>query len=173
MSVGCSDDGPADSGRCEVGAWVSSGVQAPSQAGVGDVVSTGGGDGMRIDITAEGGFQIDFGPMTPSTGTFDSSGTTGTISTVFSGVGEGDWTDDGGRLVAEFDDASTVKATVSLTLGDTVPPVFDETFEKINRDRMLEGRRTGVFTATSCVEGARELTMPFPGGDGVILATHP
>lgn len=170
--TGCSDDEPAGSQRCEVGEWTSTGVLAPSQAGVGEVVSTGGGDGMRIDITADGGFQIDFGPMSPSTGTFDSSGTTGSIATVFSGVGEGAWTDDGTGLVARFDDLSTVTATVTLTLGDTVPPVFDETLEKVNRDRMLDGRQAGVFTATSCVDGALELTMPFPGGDLVVLATH-
>ena len=75
-----------------------------------------------------------------------------------------------GALVASFDDTSTVTATVTLTLGDTVPPVFDESLEKINRDRMLDGRRAGVFTATSCAQGRLELTMPFPGGDVVILA---
>lgn len=149
-------------------------MQAPSQAGVGDVASTGGGDGMRIDISADGGFQIDFGPMAPATGTFESGGTEGVISTRFAGVGAGGWQqNDEGVLVASFEDFSTVTATVTLTLGDTVPPVFDETLEKINRDRMLGGLQAGVFTATSCVDGALELTMPFPGGDVVILATHP
>lgn len=172
--VACSGDRqPAAGARCEVGDWTSTGVQAPSQAGVGDIAPTGGGEGMRIRIAPEGGFQIDFGPMQPSTGTFDSGGTTGGISTVFSGVGEGVWQQDQqGVLVAAFADFSTVTATVTLTLGDTVPPVFDESLEKINNDRMLDGRQAGVFTATSCADGALELTMPFPGGDVVILATR-
>lgn len=161
------------SDRCEVGRWTSTGLKAPSQAGVGDVVATGGGDGMRIDLAAEGGFQIDFGPMAPATGTFDSAGTEGIISTGFAGVGSGSWQqNEAGALVATFADFSTVTATVTLTLGETVPPVFDETFEKINRDRMLDGLQTGVFTVTSCVDGSLELTMPFPGGDVVILAAR-
>ncbi len=158
-------------GRCEVGEWVSTSLDAPSQAAIGDITPVGGGDGMNISFGDDNRFQIDFGPMTPATATFASGDQEGTLSTSFKGVGAGGWTlADDGLPVAVFENFNTVTAVVTLTLGVTVPPVFEETLQQLNDNRMLDGEVAGGFTVTSC--GDDELTMasPFPGGDITITA---
>lgn len=155
------------SAACATGNWVSTSLDAPSQAGIGEITPTGGGDGMVIEMRPDGTFQIDFGPMNPATATFTTGGQEGILETTFSGVGEGTWTADG---PATFSDFSTAKATATLTLGDTVPPIFDETLELLNANRMLGGEQVGVFAITDCSDDTLVLTSPFPGGEVVIIA---
>ena len=177
-----SDDGTADtvapstsatagsvdtSAACATGDWVSTSMDAPSQAGIGEITPTGGGDGMAIVMRPDGTFQIDFGPMKPTTATFTTGGQQGILETTFSGVGEGTWTEAG---PAAFSDFGTVKATATLTLGETVPPIFDETLELLNANRMLGGEQVGVFAITDCTPDTLVLTSPFPGGEVVITA---
>jgi hypothetical protein len=190
LSAACSDDGgptadtattgntvPSNStavdmtGQCETGHWVSTGMTAPTQAGVGDITPTGGGDGMDISFGTDGVFQIDFGPMQPSTATFVSGGQEGVLSVSFSGVGKGIWTvDPTGQAVASFENFATAKALATLTLGQTVPPIFDDTLQNINDQRMLNGERVGVFTVTDCNATGLSMTTPFPGGTVEIIA---
>ncbi|MEN9644075.1 MAG: hypothetical protein RL238_744, partial [Actinomycetota bacterium] len=179
----CSDDGgSADSvaptsvstggtvdtsAACATGNWVSTSMDAPSQAGIGEITPTGGGDGMVIEMKPDGTFQIDFGPMKPATATFTTGAKQGILETTFSGVGEGTWTPEG---PATFSDFGTVKATATLTLGETVPPIFDETLELLNANRMLGDEQVGVFAITDCTPDTLVLTTPFPGGEVVITA---
>jgi hypothetical protein len=157
--------------QCVIGAWTSTSMLAPSQAALGDVTPTGGGDGMRIDFGADGVFQIDFGPMQPSTATFQSGGQEGVLAVSFSGVGKGIWTvDPSGQAVASFENFATAKALATLTLGQTVPPIFDDTLQNINDQRMLNGERVGVFTVTDCNATGLSMTSPFPGGTVEIIA---
>lgn len=155
------------SAECAAGSWVSTSMDAPSQAGIGDITPTGGGDGMVIDMAGDGTFQIDFGPMNPTTATFVTGSQEGILETTFSGVGEGTWSPGGPATFADFD---TVKATATLTLGDTVPPIFDETLTLLNANRMLGGQQVGVFTITDCSAETLVLTSPFPGGTITITA---
>ncbi len=155
---------------CELGNWASASMDAPSQAGVGDLTSTVGGDGMMITLGADGLFQIDFGPMKPTTGTFVSGGQPASLDTTFSGVGKGTWKSNGDTATASFDDFTTVTTTVTITLGETVPPVFDETLQQLNDDRMLNGEKAGVFTISGCTATTLTLTTPYPGGAIVIHA---
>lgn len=181
----CSDDGGDDAGsdgtrggdsfagECAAGSWTSTGMVAPSQAGIGPVEPTGGGEGMAIDLLADGSFQIDFGPMEPATATFTSGEQEGVLSTSFSGVGAGTWgPEGGGQGTAEFANFATAKAIATLTLGDTVPPIFDESLQQINDNRMLEGKQVGVFTIESCDEDELVLSTPFPGGTVTITAAR-
>jgi hypothetical protein len=190
LAAACSDDGgsTADTsdtantvpstgaavdltGQCETGHWVSTGMTVPAQAGVGDITPTGGGDGMDISFGADGVFQIDFGPMQPSTATFQSGGQEGVLAVSFSGVGKGIWTvDPSGQAVASFENFATAKALATLTLGQTVPPIFDDTLQNINDQRMLNGERVGVFTVTDCNATGLSMTSPFPGGTVEIIA---
>ena len=155
------------SGECAAGSWVSTSMDAPSQAGIGDITPTGGGDGMVIEMAGDGTFQIDFGPMKPTTATFITGTQEGILETTFSGVGEGTWSPGGPATFADFD---TVKGTATLTLGDTVPPIFDETLTLLNANRMLGGQQVGVFTITDCSADTLVLTSPFPGGIVTITA---
>ena len=160
-------------GRCEVGEWVSTSLDAPSQAAIGDITPTGGGEGMDISFGVDNRFQIDFGPMTPATASFTTGGQQGTLSTSFKGVGAGTWTvDDGGLAVAPIEDFDTVTALVTLTLGETVPPIFEETLQQLNDNRMLDGELAGVFTVTSCAGDELTMASPFPGGDITISAAR-
>lgn len=160
-------------GRCEVGEWVSTSMDAPSQAAIGDITPVGGGDGMAISFGADNRFQIDFGPMNPATAGFTTAGQDGTLSTSFKGVGEGQWTiGDDGLAVAPIEDFDTVTALVTLTLGETVPPVFEETLQQLNDNRMLDDELAGVFTVTSCEGDQLTMASPFPGGDVTIVATR-
>jgi hypothetical protein len=188
LAAACSDDAtsadtsaPAPSssaastidmtGACETGKWVSTGMTFPGQAAITAITPTGGGDGMNIAFEADGTFQIDFGPMNPATASFDSAGSPGTMSATFSGVGKGIWTiDSEGVAMASFEDFTTAKALVTLTLGETVPPIFENTLQDINDQRMLGGERVGVFTLTDCTPDALTLTTPFPGGTVEITA---
>ena len=189
LAAACSDDGgtPGDTvapsstvgstvdmtGECQTGTWVSTGMTFPGQAAITEITPTGGGDGMDIELGADGSFQIDFGPMNPATASFDSSGNPGVMSASFSGVGKGIWTVDAdGVAMASFEDFTTAKALVTLTLGDTVPPVFDSTLQDINDDRMLGGERVGVFTLTDCTPDSLTMTTPFPGGTVEITAAR-
>ncbi|MBI4934130.1 MAG: hypothetical protein HY828_09645 [Actinobacteria bacterium] len=189
LAASCSDDGgtSADtlasssttastvdmSGECETGTWVSTGMTFPGQAAITVITPTGGGDGMDIDINADGTFQIDFGPMNPATASFDSAGSPGTMSASFSGVGKGIWTVDAeGARMASFENFNTAKALVTLTLGETVPPIFDNTLQDINDDRMLDGQRVGVFTFTECTQDTLTMTTPFPAGTVEIIAAR-
>jgi hypothetical protein len=162
----------AGSPACEVGSWVSSSIDAPAQAGIGDVAPVGGGDGIAIEIGADGVFQVDFGPMKPATGSFQSGGQTATLATTFSGVGKGTWKSDGTDVSATFDDFTTVRTMVTITLGDTVPPVFDETLQQLNDDRMLGGQQAGVFSITDCATDSLTLTTPYPNGSVVVHAVR-
>jgi hypothetical protein len=109
--------------------------------------------------------------MNPATASFDSAGSPGTMSASFSGVGKGIWTvDSDGVAMASFEDFTTAKALVTLTLGETVPPIFDNTLQDINDQRMLGGERVGVFTLTDCTPDTLTLTTPFPGGTVEITA---
>jgi hypothetical protein len=190
LAAACSDDGgtpdtsttspPSTTGStvdmagdCHAGDWVSTGMTFPGQAAITDITPTGGGDGMNIELAADGTFQIDFGPMNPATATFDSAGAQGIMSTSFSGVGKGIWTvDTDGVAMASFEDFTTAKALVTLTLGDTVPPIFDNTLQEINDDRMLGGERVGVFTFTACTPDSLTMTTPFPAGTVEITAAR-
>ena len=159
------------SAKCESGDWVSTSMDVPSQAGIGEITPTGGGDGMNITFAPDGVFQIDFGPMQPAIGTFTSGGQAASLSTTFSGVGKGTWSVDAQDVAtATFDDFTTAKATVVITLGQTVPPVFDETLQQLNDDRMLNGDKVGVFTVTECSADALSMTTPFPAGSITIHA---
>jgi hypothetical protein len=161
------------SAKCEVGDWVSTSMDVPSQAGIGAITPAGGGDGMNITFAPDGVFQIDFGPMQPAIGTFTSGGQAASLSTTFSGVGKGTWTVDAqDAATATFDDFTTAKATVVITLGQTVPPVFDETLQQLNDDRMLNGEKVGVFTITACSADALSMTTPFPAGSITIHAAR-
>jgi hypothetical protein len=155
------------SAACATGEWVSTSMDAPSQAGIGEITPTGGGDGMVISMRGDGTFQIDFGPMNPASATFTTGGQEGVLDTTFSGVGEGTWTAEGPATFSDFD---TVKATATLTLGDTVPPIFDETLTLLNANRMLGGQQVGVFTIADCSADELVLTTPFPGGTVTITA---
>ncbi len=160
-------------GRCEVGEWVSTALDAPSQAAIGDVTPVGGGDGMDISFGADNQFQIDFGPMTPATASFTTAGQQGTLSSSFKGVGAGRWTVGAdGPAIASFDDFNTVTALVTLTLGETVPPIFEETLQQLNDNRMLDDEQVGVFTVTSCAGDQLTMASPFPGGDITITAVR-
>jgi hypothetical protein len=160
-------------GRCEVGEWVSTSLEAPSQAAIGDITPTGGGDGMDITFGPDNRFQIDFGPMNPATASFTTADQEGTLSTSFKGVGEGQWTvADDGLAVAPIEDFDTVTALVTLTLGETVPPIFDETLQQLNDNRMLDDELAGVFTVTSCEGDQLTMASPFPGGDITITAAR-
>ena len=146
---------------------------APSQAAIGDVTPTGGGDGMNIDFGADGVFQIDFGPMKPATASFTKGGEEGQLSTTFSGVGKGSWeADAAGSVSGTFADLTTVTATVELTLGSTVPPIFDETLQQVNDNRMLDGKTTGTYTVTACDGDTMTLSTPFPSGTITIEAVR-
>jgi hypothetical protein len=126
---------------------------------------------MDITLGADGSFQVDFGPMNPATATFESGGQQGVMSASFSGVGKGIWTvDSSGTAMASFENFATAKALVTLALGDTVPPVFDNTLADINAERMLDGQQVGVFTFTDCSADALTMTTPFPGGTVQITA---
>ena len=152
---------------------MSTALDAPSQAAIGDVTPVGGGDGMAISFGADNRFQIDFGPMNPATASFTTAGQQGTLSTSFKGVGAGQWTvGDGGLAVAPFEDFNTVTALVTLTLGETVPPIFEETLQQLNDNRMLDGEQVGVFTVTSCAGDQMTMASPFPGGAITITATR-
>ena len=166
-AAGCSSGGSsAGAGSaCEQGSWVSTSMLAPAQAGVGTVTPTGGGGGIVFTFAAGGRFQVDFGPMKPATGTFDSGGQTATQQTSMSGVGSGTWK----AGSATIDDLATVRATATLTLGETVPPVFDDTWKDLNTTMML-GQLMGTLTVTSCNGGAMTLTSPFPAGPITIQA---
>lgn len=157
---------------CEVGSWVSTSIEAPAQAGIDALTPVGGGDGIAVDIGADGVFQIDFGPMKPATGTFDSGGQTATLATTFSGVGKGTWKSSGADVSAAFDDFTTVRTTVTITLGDTVPPVFDETLQQLNDNRMLGDQKAGVFSLTDCTAESLTLTTPYPSGSIVVHAVR-
>lgn len=182
VAPGCSSDDTAGdttnasgvtvdtSAACAAGDWVSTAMDAPSQAGIGEITPTGGGDGMVIEMRGDGTFQIDFGPMSPATATFTTGSQPGELETTFSGVGEGTWTAEG---PASFADFGTVKATATLTLGETVPPIFDETLELLNANRMLNGEQVGVFDITDCTADTLVLTTPFPGGPLTITAARP
>ncbi|MFM2078570.1 MAG: hypothetical protein RJA49_2460 [Actinomycetota bacterium] len=163
---------PVDlSAKCEAGDWVSTSMDVPSQAGIGEITPTGGGDGMNITFAPDGVFQIDFGPMQPAIGTFTSGGQAASLSTTFSGVGKGTWSVDAQDVAtATFADFTTAKATVVITLGQTVPPVFDETLQQLNDQRMLNGEKVGVFTVTECSADALSMTTPFPAGSITIHA---
>jgi hypothetical protein len=159
--------------QCVIGAWTSTSMLAPSQAALGDVTPTGGGDGMRIDFGADGVFQIDFGPMNPATASFTKGGEAGVLSTTYSGVGKGSWeAEASGGVSGVFADLTTVKATVEITLGSTVPPVFDETLQQLNDNRMLNGETTGTYTVTKCQGATMTLTTPFPSGVVTIEAAR-
>ncbi len=169
-SGGGQDTSAGNQQACEVGNWASASMEAPSQAGVGELTSIVGGDGMMITIGSDGLFQIDFGPMKPTTGTFVSGGQPASLDTTFAGVGKGTWKSNGDTATASFDDFTTVTTTVTITLGQTVPPVFDETLQQLNNDRMLNGEQTGVFALSDCTATTLTLTTPYPGGSIVIHA---
>lgn len=159
--------------QCVIGSWTSTSMLAPSQAALGDVAPTGGGDGMNIDFGADGVFQIDFGPMNPATASFTKAGQQGELSTTFSGVGKGSWeADASGGVSGVFADLTTVKATVQFTLGSTEPPVFDETLQQLNDNRMLDGKTTGTYTVTKCDGDTMTMTSPFPSGTITIEAAR-
>lgn len=159
--------------QCVIGSWTSTSMLAPSQAAIGDVAPTGGGDGMNIDFGADGVFQIDFGPMQPATASFTKGGEQGQLSTTFSGVGKGSWEADAdGGVSGVFADLTTVTAKVELTLGSTVPPIFDETLQQLNDNRMLDGKTTGTYTVTKCDGDTLSLSTPFPSGTITIDAAR-
>jgi hypothetical protein len=148
-------------------------MTAPTQAGLGEVTPAGGGDGMRIAFGENQEFQIDFGPMQPSTATFDKAGQQGTLATTLAGVEKGTWTVDGqSKVVGTTDDLTTATAKVEITLGETVPPVFEGTFQYLNENRMLGDEKVGVFTVTACQGDTLTMSTPFPGGELVIDATR-
>ncbi len=185
VSTSCSSDGGGEGGdttatgstagndalrQCVIGNWTSTSMDAPGQAAL-DVTPVGGGDGMAIQFGADGVFQIDFGPMNPTTASFTKAGEQGTLSTRYSGVGKGSWeADASGGVSGTFADLTTVKATVEITLGSTVPPVFDETLQQLNDNRMLNGETTGTYTVTSCQGDTMTMTTPFPSGTVTIEA---
>ena len=69
--------GAGGDARCEVGRWTSTSMIAPAQAALPAVTPAGGGDGMDISFGADNVFQIDFGPMQPTTATFETAGQQG------------------------------------------------------------------------------------------------
>lgn len=146
-------------------------MTAPAQAALSSVTPTGGGEGMDITFGADNVFQIDFGPMQPSTATFETAGQQGTLATTLSGVEKGTWSlDDQSRVVGTSDDLTTASAKVEITLGETVPPVFEGTFQFLNENRMLGDELIGVFTVTACEGDTLTMSSPFPGGEIVIDA---
>jgi hypothetical protein len=158
--------------QCVIGNWTSTSMDAPGQAAL-DVTPEGGGDGMEIQFGADGLFQIDFGPMNPTTASFTKAGEAGTLSTRYSGVGEGSWEADAqGGVTGVFADLTTVTATVEITLGSTVPPVFDETLQQLNDNRMLNGETTGTYTVTACQGDTLTMTTPFPSGTVTVQAAR-
>jgi hypothetical protein len=167
-----SDDAPA-SAQCEVGRWKSTAMTAPSQAALGEVTPAGGGDGIDITFGEDKVFKADFGPMQPTTATFEKAGQQGTLQTTLSGLEQGTWSvGDQSKVVATTEDFTTARGTVEMILGETVPPVFDQTFQEINETRMLDGAQVGVFTVTSCEGDDLTMSSPFPGGEIVITATR-
>ena len=166
-------NGATSTGPCEQGKWVSSGMVAPAQAGIVDPKPTGGGDGANIDFRSDGTFQVDFGPMHPATASFTSNGQPAVLAVQFSGVGKGAWQPSGSPVTASFADLATVHALATITLGATVPPIFDSSWQQIDQDLMLGGAHVGVFTVTSCARGALVMIMPFPGGHLTVTARRP
>jgi hypothetical protein len=172
--AGCSSGSPGSSAGapCEQGTWVSSGMVAPAQAGIVDAKPSGGGDGANISFLADGTFQIDFGPMHPATASFTSNGQPAVLTVQFSGVGKGVWTADGNPVTASVADLNTAHATATITLGTTVPPIFDASWQQIDAEMMLGNAHVGVFTVTSCDRHTLAMTMPFPGGTVAVTAAR-
>jgi hypothetical protein len=143
---------------------------APPQAGIVDATPTGGGAGAAITFAADGTFLVDFGRMKATAATFTSNGQAGVSAVLFSGVGKGVWTVSATPVTASFADLSTVHALATLTLGPTVPPIFDSSWQQIDQDLMLGTAHMGAFTVTSCDASALVMTMPFPNGTLTVTA---
>ncbi len=173
LVAGCGSSSNHDGGdnTCEVGEWVSTSMVVPTQAALGAVVPTGGGDGIAIRLDPDGGFLADFGPMQPALSSFESGGQIGALSVRWSGVGSGHWSvDDAGHIFATVDDLGTVRAAASFTLGTTAPPIFDATLQELGESMMLDDTGLGVFTVTDCTQTSLRMTTPFPGGTVTIDA---
>jgi len=172
-AVGCSSGGgakPAADAPCEQGRWTSSGMVAPAQAGIVDAKPTGGGSGAAISFAADGTFLIDFGRMKPTAATFTTNGQPAVLAVQFSGVGKGVWTATSTPVTASFADLTTVHATATITLGPTVPPIFDASWQQVDQDMMLGAAHMGVFTVSTCDSSALVMTMPFPNGTLTVAA---
>jgi hypothetical protein len=165
-SVACSSSGsrPSANAPCEQGKWVSSGMVAPAQAGIVDAKATGGGDGAAITFAADGTFLVDFGRMKPTAASFTTNGQPAVLAVQFSGVGKGVWKAASTPVTASFADLTTVHATATITLGATVPPIFDASWQQVDQDLMLGGAHMGVFTVSSCDSSTLVMSMPFPNG---------
>jgi hypothetical protein len=169
-SSGSSSSGPAANAPCEQGRWTSSGMVAPPQAGIVDAKPTGGGSGAAITFAADGTFTVDFGRMKPTSATFTSNGQPAVLAVQFAGVGKGVWTPKATPVTASFADLTAVHATATITLGPTVPPIFDASWQQVDEDMMLGSAHMGVFTLSSCDTSALVMTMPFPNGTLTVTA---
>jgi hypothetical protein len=145
---------------------------APAQAGIVDAKPTGGGDGAAITFAADGTFLVDFGRMHPTAASFTTNGQAAVLAVQFSGVGKGAWTPGASTVTASFADLATVHATATITLGATVPPIFDSSWQQVDQDLMLGGAHMGVFTVSSCDGTALVMTMPFPNGTLTVTAVR-
>ena len=156
-----------------MGRWTSRTITIPSQAGIGDVRQLGGGDGIAITLKDDHSALFDFGPMHPATASFGKSGQTGTLAVTMSGVTSGTWAvDPKGVVVVTPADFGTARASATLTLGATQPPIFDLTLQELNAQMMTGGRQLGVFTVSECKNNAMTVTSPFPNGDITVTAVR-
>jgi hypothetical protein len=169
--VSCSNGG--GSSQCEVGKWSSRTMVVPSQAGIGDVQQLGGGDGIAITIENDHSALMDFGPMKPATASFVKAGQAGTLAVQFSGVGSGTWAlDVKNAVVVTFADFGTARASATLTIGVTQPPIFDMTLKELNAQMMTGGQQVGVFTVNECKNNSMTMTSPFPNGEVQLTAVR-
>jgi hypothetical protein len=167
----CSNGG--GSSQCEVGKWSSRTMTIPSQAGIGDVQQLGGGDGIAITLTADHSALFDFGPMRPATASFSKAGQAGTLAVTMSGVISGAWAaDPKGVVTVTPADFGTARASATLTLGVTQPPIFDLTLKELNAQMMTGGQQVGVFTVSECKNNSMTMTSPFPNGDITVTAVR-
>ena len=143
---------------------------APAQAGITDAKPTGGGSGAAITFGADGTFQIDFGRMKATAASFTTNGQPAVLAVQFSGVGKGVWKPTATPVTASFADLTTVHASATITLGPTVPPIFDADWQQVDTDMMLGDQHMGTFTVTSCDNSALVMTMPFPNGTLTVTA---
>jgi hypothetical protein len=161
------------SSRCEVGKWTSRTVTIPSQAGIGDVQQLGGGDGIAITLKDDHTSLLDFGPMQPSTASFGTGAKAGTLSVTMSGVSQGAWAlDPKGAAVITPGDFGTARASATLTLGVTQPPIFDLTLQELNAQMMTGGQQVGVFTVSECKNNSMTMVSPFPNGEITVTAVR-
>ncbi|MEI8239881.1 MAG: hypothetical protein WCI22_10695, partial [Actinomycetota bacterium] len=128
---------------------------------------------IAITVRADHTALMDFGPMKPATASFGKAGQPGTLSVKLSGVGSGAWAPDPkGVVVITFADFATARASATLTLGVTQPPVFDLTLKELNAQMMTGGQEIGVFVVNECKNNSMTMSSPFPNGEITLTAVR-